>query len=51
MFAIDLSFVFGAAAGGTLIWFGKDSIQALVLGAEALATRLEAKASALKAAR
>jgi hypothetical protein len=50
MFGIDLSFVLGAAAGGAMIWFGKDKIMALVIGGKALAARLEAKAAALKAA-
>jgi hypothetical protein len=38
------------AAGGALIWFAKDKIQAFILGSKALATNLEAKAAALKAA-
>lgn len=50
MFGIDLSFAFGFAAGGALIWFAKDRIQAVVIGAEALAARLEAKAVTIKAA-
>jgi hypothetical protein len=50
MFGFDLSFALGVAAGGALIWFGKDRILAVVIGAEALATRLEAKSRAIKAA-
>jgi hypothetical protein len=49
MFEFDFSFALGFAAGGALIWFGKDKIQALVIGGNALAARLEAKAAALKA--
>ena len=37
------------AAGGALIWFSKETIQALVIGGEAVIARLEAKAAALKA--
>lgn len=40
----------GFVAGGTLIWFGKDRIQALVIGANALSARLRAKADAIAAA-
>ena len=36
-------------AGGALIWFFKDRIQALVIGADALAARLHAKADAIAA--
>jgi hypothetical protein len=50
MAMFDLSFAFGFAAGGALIWFCKDRIQALVIGGKALAAKLEAKAAALKAA-
>lgn len=31
-------------AGGTLIWFGKDTIQKWVIGANALSRKLHAKA-------
>lgn len=34
-------------AGGALIWFGKDKIQALVIGANALSAKLHAKADAI----
>jgi hypothetical protein len=40
----------GAAGGFALCWFAKDKIIALVTGTEALATSLEAKAKALRAA-
>ena len=36
------------AAGGALIWFAKENIQALVIGGEAVIAALEAKAEALK---
>ena len=37
-------------AGGALVWFGKERIQQLVLGANALAAKLHAKADAITAA-
>jgi hypothetical protein len=37
------------AAGGVLIWFAKENIQALAIGGKAVIARLEARASALKA--
>jgi hypothetical protein len=37
------------AAGGALIWFAKDKIQALVIGGNALAARLKTRAAALEA--
>lgn len=37
-------------AGGALIWFFKEKIQAIVLDAETIAKRLEDKAKAIKAA-
>jgi hypothetical protein len=37
------------AAGGALIWFAKDKIQALVIGGNALAAKLKAQAAALEA--
>jgi hypothetical protein len=40
----------GFGAGGALIWFGKDSIQKLVIGANALSAKLHAKADAVTAA-
>ena len=38
------------AAGGSLIWFCKDKIQALVIGANALSAKLRAKADAIAGA-
>lgn len=38
------------AAGGALIWFFKEKIQALVIGANALSAKLHAKADAIAAA-
>lgn len=38
------------AAGGALIWFGKEKIQGLVIGANALSRKLHAKADAIAAA-
>jgi uncharacterized membrane protein len=35
------------AAGGALIWFGKDWIQKMVIGANALSKKLHAKADAV----
>lgn len=37
-------------AGGALIWFGKEKIQGLVIGANALSAKLHAKADAIVAA-
>ncbi len=37
-------------AGGAFIWFAKDNIQALVIGANALSAKLHAKADAIIAA-
>lgn len=45
LFASLISF----AAGGALIWFGKEKIQALVIGTNAVVAGLEAKAAKLKA--
>jgi hypothetical protein len=50
MLEFDFSFALGFAGGGALIWFCKDKIQALVIGGNALAAKLEAKATALKSA-
>jgi hypothetical protein len=50
MFGIDLSFALGFAAGGALIWFAKDKIQALIIGGHALAIRLENKAAEIRTA-
>ena len=41
--------VFSFAAGGVLIWFAKDKIQALVIGGNVLAAKLKAQAAALEA--
>lgn len=35
-------------AGGALVWFGKDSITKLFLGAKAFADKLDAKAKAVR---
>jgi hypothetical protein len=40
----------GFAAGGALIWFGKDAILKLVIGANVLSARLREKADAIAAA-
>ena len=44
------SFAVGFGAGGALIWFSKDKIQALVIGANAPSARLHAQADAIAAA-
>jgi hypothetical protein len=41
------AFTLGVAAGATLIWFCKIRIQAIVIDANVLATRLHAKADAV----
>jgi hypothetical protein len=41
--------VISFAAGGAMIWFAKDKIQALVIGGNALAAKLKAQAVALEA--
>jgi hypothetical protein len=43
-------FALGFAFGGALIWFCKDKIQEIVIGANALSAKLHAKADALRAA-
>lgn len=50
MIEFDLSFALGFVAGGTLIWFCKDKIQTLFVGANALSAKLHAQADALAAA-
>jgi hypothetical protein len=40
----------GAAGGGAVVWFFKDQILKIVLGAESFAASVQAKADALKAA-
>ena len=42
-----ISGVLGFAAGGALIWFSKEKIQALVIDANTLAAQLRAKADAI----
>ena len=43
-----ISGVLGFAAGGAFIWFAKERIQAIVIGANALSAKLHAKADALR---
>ena len=43
-----ISGVLGFASGGAFIWFFKDRIQAMVLGANALSAKLHAKADSLR---
>lgn len=45
-----LTGIAGFAAGGALIWFGKDAILKLVIGANVLSARLREKADAIAAA-
>ncbi|UQD69198.1 hypothetical protein JEY40_24595 [Bradyrhizobium japonicum] len=40
----------GFLAGGALIWFGRERIQALVIDANTLSRKLHAKADAIAAA-
>lgn len=40
----------GFLAGGALIWFGKDAIMKMVIGANALSAKLHAKADAIRKA-
>lgn len=42
-------FALGFVAGCAAIWFGKDAIQKLVIGANALSAKLHAKADAIAA--
>jgi len=44
MIASTLGFI----AGGALIWFGKDTIMKMVIGANALSKKLHDKADALR---
>lgn len=48
MTAWMISGVLGFVAGGAVIWFGKDKIQGLVIGTNALAAKLHAKADAIR---
>lgn len=50
MLVFSLAFWLGAAAGGAVIWFGKDFILKTVLGAETFAAKLRTKSDALVAA-
>lgn len=43
-----LIFFLGMVAGGTIVWFGKNFIQKIIIGAPALAAKLEAQAQSLK---
>ena len=42
-----ISGVLGFVSGGALIWFFKDKIQGMVIGANALSAKLHAKADAI----
>lgn len=42
-----ISGVLGFVAGGTLIWFGKERIEAMVIGGNALSKKLHDKADAI----
>ncbi len=44
-----ISGTLGFVAGGAFIWFGRDLIQKLVIGGNALSAKLHAKADAIKA--
>lgn len=35
-------------AGGALVWFGKDRIQQIILGAKSFADKLDAKAKSIR---
>jgi hypothetical protein len=50
MIVFALGLVIGFGSGGALIWFCKDKIQALVIGANALSAKLHAKADAIASA-
>jgi hypothetical protein len=50
MILFDFSFALGFATGGALIWFSKDWIMKMVIGGNAVAAKLHAKADAIKAA-
>ena len=49
MIVFSLAFWLGFGAGGALIWFGKDTVMKLVIGANALSKKLHDQADALKA--
>jgi hypothetical protein len=42
-------FLVGMGVGGAAIWYGKTMIQTWILGAEAVASKLQATVTALKA--
>jgi len=42
--------IISAAAGGAAVWFGKDWMMKMYMGAKAFADALEAKAKAIKGA-
>jgi len=42
-----IGFAIGFGCGGALIWFFKDRIEQIVIGANALSAKLHAKADAL----
>lgn len=44
-----ISGTLGFLAGGVAIWFGKDWLQKMVIGANALSAKLHAKADQIKA--
>jgi hypothetical protein len=50
MIVYSMGFAIGFGCGGTLIWFAKGKIQAIVIGANALSAKLHAQADALAAA-
>jgi len=50
MLAYSFGFALGFGSGGALIWFFKEKIQGLVIGANALSAKLHAKADAIAAA-
>lgn len=45
----SLGFWVGFGAGGALIWFGKATIQRMVIGTNALVVKMKADAAALEA--
>ena len=45
-----ISGVLGFGSGAAVVWFFKDQIQGLVIGANALSAKLHAKADAIAAA-
>jgi hypothetical protein len=47
MTAWIISGILGFVAGGSFIWFGRTTIEKLVIGANALSAKLHAKADAI----